>query len=124
MFSCHKENKASTNRSHIFSSSDIVSSYYMTLSRGYCLERNKDSSSFRTYDDTIIVLISLFRIFLLLTLISFYLSLEICFLEIWSVLYMSIFYVTLKLFPCFILPLATFLEWSRYLTIHILLGVL
>lgn len=34
------------------------------------------------------------------------------------------FYVTLKLFPYFILPLATFLEWSRYLTIHILLGVL
>ena len=44
-----------TNHMNIFSSSDILNSYCMTLTRGHSFERNKKSPSFRTNDDTIIV---------------------------------------------------------------------
>ena len=117
LFSCRKETKyLQTNQMNIFSSSDIVNLYYMTSKRNHCFERNKDSPSFRTNDETISVrLFAFFCIFLLSTYSYFYLSIEICFPEIWLVFYVSIFYVTLKLFSLFHFNEIYFSEWSRYL---------
>ena len=64
--------------------------------------------SLRTNDATIIVQCFAFCIFLLLTSISFYLSLEIYRPEIYLVFYAPIFYVTLELLSYFILTKSTF----------------
>ena len=105
-----------TNHMNIFSSSNVLNSYCMTLTRGHSFERNKESPSFRTNDDTIIVQ-CFFLLFFFLQLISssVYLSLEICFPEICLVFCVSIFYVTLKLFSLFHFNKIYFSERSRYL---------
>ena len=119
-----------TNHMNVFSSSDIVNSYYMTSTIGDSFERNKESPSFRTNDDTIIVqcfffflifftqyflIYFFFFFFLQLISSSVYLSLEICFPEICLVFCVSIFYVTLKLFSLFHFNKIYFSERSRYL---------
>ena len=105
-----------TNHMNVFSSSDIVNSYYMTSTIGDSFERNKESPSFRTNDDTIIVQCFFFSFFFLqLISSSVYLSLEICFPEICLVFCVSIFYVTLKLFSLFHFNKIYFSERSRYL---------
>lgn len=65
MISCHPGIRSpQTNHLNIFSSSDIVNSYYMTLKRCHAFETNKESPSFHCNDDTINVQVFAFLYFL------------------------------------------------------------
>ena len=94
---------------------DIVNLYYITSAKGHCFERNKESSSFHTNNDTIIVRCFAFLYFPAVNIKFFYLPLEIFFLEIWLVFCGPNCYVTLKLFSLFHFNEIYFFEWSRYL---------
>ena len=87
----------------------------MTSTRSYCFERNKESPSFRTNDDTIIVQCFAFLYFPAINIkLSLFISRDLS-PEICLVFYVSISCVKLKLFSLFHFNEIYFLEWSRYL---------
>ena len=113
---CHKRNETSTNKWHKYYFPRISWIHIAWHQQGViALKEIKRTHHFVLLMTPSFCDVLLFCIFLLLIPSLFYLSLEICFLEIWLVFYVIILYLALKLFFLFHFNEIYFLEWSRCL---------